>query len=123
MTIRDFIQTFILCSTEAPSSSQSLSSSHRSGYLAQHELFEQIPQLKQDIIVPDYCSFLCAAHGEEDEEGEEGDGEEHSDRGQDYLHVIENAWFGPSDTQSPLHYDCYHNILVQVVGKYIPLLD
>ena len=25
------------------------------GYLAQHALFEQIPQLRKDIIPPDYC--------------------------------------------------------------------
>lgn len=77
------------------------------GYLAQHDLFAQIPALRADIRVPDYCytnppspppsTPLLAS-------------------------PLLNAWFGPADTVSPLHTDPYHNLLCQVVGtKYVRL--
>lgn len=62
-------------------------------YLAQHPLFDQIQELRRDIVVPDYC---FAGGGE--------------------LRSL-NAWFGPAGTVTPLHHDPHHNILAQVVGK------
>ena len=44
------------------------------GYLAQHPLFDQIPELASDIREPEYCSL-----------------------GKGVLHSV-NAWFGPAGT-------------------------
>lgn len=88
----------------------------RTGYLAQHDLFTQIPSLRADISIPDYCftsaspphpsSPLASKHG-----------------AMPLLVVPQlNAWLGPSGTISPMHVDPYHNILAQVVGrKYVRL--
>lgn len=76
-------------------------------YLAQHDLFYQIPKLADDISVPDYC--YCSPETNALYERSPPD-------------VIQNAWFGPRGTVSPLHHDPYHNLLAQVVGsKYIRL--
>ena len=72
------------------------------GYLAQHDLFEQIPRLRADIVVPDYTAISLDPNG--------------------CAEPIMNAWLGPARTVSPLHFDAYQNLFVQVVGrKYIRL--
>ncbi|KAH8240182.1 hypothetical protein KR032_011957 [Drosophila birchii] len=65
-------------------------------YLAQHELFSQIPALKSDISIPDYCSIS----------------QEHPPGSVDI-----KAWLGPAGTISPMHYDPKHNLLCQVFGS------
>lgn len=84
------------------------------GYLAQHDLFAQIPSLRNDISIPDYCYSNPPLVS------------------QDIIkkpppHLSEpllNAWFGPAGTVSPLHTDPYYNILCQVVGKkYVRLYN
>lgn len=62
-------------------------------YLAQHNLFDQIPALRNDISVPEYC---CIGKNNET--------------------VDIKAWLGPKGTISPMHYDPKHNLLCQVFG-------
>ncbi|KAJ3113028.1 Lysine-specific demethylase 8 [Physocladia obscura] len=84
-------------------------------YLAQHPLFEQIPALRNDIGVPEFCSartpqddatpFDCEAR-------------------MNPASPLVSAWFGPAGTVSPLHNDPYHNLLAQIVGsKFLRIYD
>ncbi|KAI6087933.1 Clavaminate synthase-like protein [Hypoxylon rubiginosum] len=80
-------------------------------YLAQHPLFTQLPSLRNDILIPDYCYTAPPPHP--------------TDPSIDQPELDEpllNAWLGPPGTITPLHNDPYHNILTQVVGrKYVRL--
>lgn len=82
------------------------------GYLAQHDLLAQIPALRHDIYIPDYC-FSSAPPQPSKPLGK---------KTPKLKDPLLNIWFGPAGTVSPLHTDPYHNILCQVVGKkYIRL--
>jgi hypothetical protein len=81
------------------------------GYLAQHDLFQQLPSLRNDITVPDFCWASVPGYPTDAK----------ADKPKlDYPQL--NAWFGPARTITPLHTDGYHNLLCQVVGtKYVRL--
>ncbi|KAF8936373.1 hypothetical protein EDD21DRAFT_372503 [Dissophora ornata] len=112
VTMREFIEQYIVRDASEDSEDNDGDQDRRGkqdkgvGYLAQHDLFDQIPRLRRDIDIPDYCMI----------EPQE----------QDSYHppedVLLNAWFGPRGTVSPMHTDPYHNLLAQVVGrKYVRL--
>jgi len=102
ITFKAFMETYMFHTTDSP----------QTGYLAQHDLFAQVPALRADISIPDYCYSDPApsphlTHIKPTAKLEE---------------PLLNAWFGPGGTVSPLHNDPYHNILAQVVGyKYVRL--
>lgn len=66
-------------------------------YLAQHDLFEQIPLLKNDFCTPDYCAISSQE-------------------------PIVKSWIGPKNTISTMHTDDKHNLLCQVVGEKLIIL-
>lgn len=80
-------------------------------YLAQHDLFTQLPALRTDILIPDLC-YTTPPRSTPASTKPVSQLDE----------PLLNAWLGPPGTQSPLHTDPYHNILAQPVGyKYVRL--
>lgn len=105
MPFKDFMKDFLL--SKSPEDV---------GYLAQHDLFAQIPALKNDIAIPDYCYTSPPPPSKAAARTAGLDSAGHLDE------PMLNAWFGPKGTRTPLHTDPYHNILCQVVGyKYVRL--
>ena len=104
MPFREFLTTYLLAE------------SGDTGYLAQYDLFAQIPALSSDVQIPDYCycsppqtKSTTATNGAEDITTEVND-------------PLMNLWLGPAGTKTPLHTDPYSNILAQVMGyKYVRL--
>lgn len=110
-TFGDFLRDHMLQDPSRPEPDRA------TGYLAQHDLFAQIPELRADIAVPDYCYSRIPEPGKECLSSADVEFEDDADR-----EVMLNAWFGPAHTISPLHTDPHHNILAQVVGcKYVRL--
>jgi hypothetical protein len=113
ITFREFMETYMLDQDfDKHTDGTEGSGTRQTGYLAQHDLFAQIPSLRSDISIPDYCYSTPApsphlTHIKPTAQLDE---------------PLLNAWFGPARTISPLHTDPYHNILAQVVGyKYVRL--
>ncbi|KAI9710623.1 MAG: hypothetical protein M1812_007388 [Candelaria pacifica] len=97
ITFKEFLEHYLLAKPD------------KVGYLAQHDLFSQVPSLRNDICIPDYCYTNPPKPAKGTPLAK-----------QDIAQLEEpllNAWFGPAGTISPLHTDPYHNILCQVVGK------
>ena len=68
-------------------------------YLAQHRLFDQIPSLIRDVVVtPSLCGVDEVAY--------------------------KNVWMGTGGTRTPLHFDSFDNLFVQIAGvKYVRIYD
>ena len=97
-TFRSFIEYFLLPSCENDCwrllDSQTQQSSSIA-YLAQHPLLSQIPALGEDV---EGNPCLCGIQGP----------------------TKVNVWCGTGGTRTPLHFDSFDNLLVQIVGaKYV----
>ncbi|KAK3673311.1 hypothetical protein LTR78_006856 [Recurvomyces mirabilis] len=105
MTMKDFVLQHLL-----PERPEAI------GYLAQYDLFQQIPTLRADVSVPDYCYT----------DPPKADCDALKTTGLSTIALVDeplmHAWLGPKGTKTPLHTDPYHNIFCQVVGyKYVRL--
>ena len=96
ITFREFMEKYML--------NEQVEYGREVGYLAQHDLFSQIPSLRNDVSIPIYCYTDVPS-------GQSGKGALKLEE------PLLNAWFGPAGTVSPLHTDPYLNVLCQVVGK------
>ena len=110
ISVKEFVDQFIIAQDRLK------------GYLAQYELFERIERLSNDFFIPDYCALSNVAISDdlnEKPKDNKVDDDHDADQTED-VHI--NAWFGPSNTISPLHQDPKDNLLTQVFGsKYIRL--
>ena len=99
LTVNQFFDTFIVNPTK----------NQPTGYLAQHQILLQIPELADDVDIPDYC-FTGTIDGASDSAE---------------VTVDSNIWVGPANTVSPLHHDSDRaNVLCQLIGrKYVKLYN
>lgn len=144
---REFLYDYILSKSEpqqhhGPNAMLGKPNEERpTGYLAQHDLFHQIPSLCSDIAAPDYCYLdapppkdgtpvaikLSKDSKKQSNKSsyrpykaafQQSQGDVDGSNEDDLPNKVHtNMWFGPAWTISPLHHDPYHNILCQVVGK------
>ena len=130
MPLRAFLDDHILQSSSSSSSSASEDPERRrrrdrkTGYLAQHDLLEQVPELARDVLTPDYALALSSSSSSPDDDGGDGGGSGGDDGGGEDGgdNIARNLWLGPARTLSPLHTDPRRNLLCQVFGrKYVRL--
>merc|ERR1712187_993140 len=92
MLLKEFIEQKLL-SPDA----KDVAEKGETAYLAQHDLFAQIPELHKFIATPELCQAGKLSNV--------------------------SAWLGTGGTITRAHYDSYDNVFVQLIGrKYVRLL-
>ncbi|KAF2020829.1 hypothetical protein BU24DRAFT_416502, partial [Aaosphaeria arxii CBS 175.79] len=121
LSFGDFMTEYMFHDPTLSTTTKTPAHDRKTGYLAQHDLFAQIPSLRADISIPDYC--YADPPPPLNTTTPTSPSSPKPPPPQPKLETpLLNAWFGPAGTISPLHTDPYHNILAQVVGsKYLRL--
>jgi hypothetical protein len=97
MLLSSFIDEYLMPGLAKELSGVDEGKSRRIAYLAQHQLFEQIPELLGDFDNPAVCDVAGGVQRV-------------------------NAWIGTAGTVTPCHFDSYDNLLGQVAGyKFVRL--
>lgn len=92
------------------------------GYLAQHNLLDQIPALGNDIEMFPYIQHLPSSSRSTTTTTLHYQSTEDDDDDPPSKTIKINVWLGPAGTITPIHHDPYDNIFCQVSGtKYIRL--
>eukprot|EP00041_Stephanoeca_diplocostata_P030954 m.949733 g.949733 ORF g.949733 m.949733 type:complete len:564 (+) comp23857_c1_seq10:80-1771(+) len=63
MPLRDYIDAFVAAEVATADTHREDEQHDRQGYLAQYGLFEQIPELRHDLLVPEYCHMVLPSDG------------------------------------------------------------
>lgn len=120
MSFHNYLTNFVFpppntTKNEMPHEEKSESSLSLRGYLAQHRLLDQVPELLDDLSLPDYCAF-----GQNEFLNEKGDNSNSNEPEEETM----NVFIGPSGTVSPLHTDPRHNLFCQIRGrKFVRLIS
>ncbi|KAK8173071.1 hypothetical protein BKA80DRAFT_215587, partial [Phyllosticta citrichinensis] len=131
MSVREFVRRYMFCDDDEERKERGNAGERKEGgkqqkgYLAQHDLVSQIPCLRADIGVPDYCYTVAPVPSPSSPPPKPHPPSSHSSPSHSHTpppFPLLHAWLGPARTISPLHTDPYHNLLAQVVGaKYVRL--
>ena len=97
MLLSSFVDEYLIPGLRKELAGEDEGRSRRIAYLAQHQLFEQLPGLLGDFDPPPVCDVAGGVQRV-------------------------NAWIGTAGTVTPCHFDSYDNLLGQVAGyKFVRL--
>lgn len=90
---------YLFCDPDSTPGTAATPTKKQFQYLAQHDLFNQFPALRDDILIPDYIYSSLPAPSSYPSYQPPGNEEQ----------LVTNVWVGPMGAMSPAHIDPYFN--------------